>query len=56
MGHARNRSQSITKMKLRLLKPIREIKAQYTAMIRDTDAAYGTGIRKAEAICLASTS
>ena len=35
---------------------IREIKVQYAAMIRVTEAAYGTGIRKAEAICLASTS
>ena len=34
---------------------IREIKAQYAAVIGDAKNAYGTTIRKAEAICLAST-
>ena len=35
---------------------IREIKAQYAAMIRDAEATYGIAIRKAEAVHLASTS
>ena len=35
---------------------IREIKAQYAATNGDTKAIYGTTIRKAETICLASTS
>ena len=37
-------------------KTIRGIKAWYTAAIGDADAAYGTALRKAEAVWLASTS
>ena len=37
-------------------KAIREIKAWYTAMAGDAEAAYGTTIRKVEAVHLASTS
>ena len=35
---------------------IREIKAQYAATIADSEASYGTIMRKAEAVCLATTS